>query len=276
MLSAMLKLLFVILISMQSLTAYGETTRKSLSTTLSFTPALELLESKYGRGMVVLKGADEPYTGPASSASSIWKDMVVKESYIDGQHSLGTRMYYSKSTGEKLNGEFKAYYPDGAKYGVISLLDGKQDGLTTSWHPNGNLKSILNYSMGVEDGKYELYYENGNKKQTGVAGPNDSRQWTDWNISGYKESFYHFKFKDKPPISSKHWDSKGNPIHRPKDFQINITDKDDTITPIGNNDKGDNMMEFYISIYMPLAIAILVFLPLLGAGIAVYVLRRRK
>jgi hypothetical protein len=44
-----------------------------------------------------------------------------------------------------------------------------------------------------------------------------------------------------------------NPIYRPKYFQINITDEDDTITTIGNNDKGDNMMEFYVSIYMPSA-----------------------
>jgi ABC-type phosphate transport system permease subunit len=53
---------------------------------------------------------------------------------------------------------------------------------------------------------------------------------------------------------------------RPKDFQINIIDEDDTITTIRNNDKGDNMMEFYVSIYMPLAIALLVLLPLLGVG----------
>jgi hypothetical protein len=44
----------------------------------------------------------------------------------------------------------------------------------------------------------------------------------------------------------------------------------------GQNNKRGNMEAFYISIYMPLAIAILVFLPLLGAGIAVFALRRRR
>jgi len=205
----MLKLLFVILMYMQSLVAYGDTTRYNPSKFLSFDPRLEVLGSKYGKSMFVLAGSDEPYTGAVSITSSVWKDVVFKESFVDGKQSLNTRIYYSKSTGEKLNGEFESYYPDGAKYGVINLVNGKRDGITTVWHPNGKLKSIHNYSMGIENGDFSIFYENGNKEQTGIAGPNDSRQWTDWNISGYKESFYNFKYKDKPPISSKHWDSEG-------------------------------------------------------------------
>jgi antitoxin component YwqK of YwqJK toxin-antitoxin module len=255
--------LFILLLLSQSAIAINSDVAKN--PLLSFEPEL-YMKSINGSDLHVLKGSDEPYTGLTSITSSIWKGVVIKGSFVEGHLSLSTRVYYSKLTGEKLSGEFKTYYPDGTKYGVINLVDGKQDGVTASWYPNGKLKSTRNYSMGIEDGKYAEYYENGNKKQTGVSGPGESMQWTDWNISGYKESFYHFKFKDKPPISSKHWDSKGNPIHRPKDFQINITDEDDTITTIGNNDKGDNMMEFYVSIYMPLAIALLVLLPLLGVG----------
>ncbi|MEO1943305.1 MAG: hypothetical protein ABGY11_03315 [Candidatus Thioglobus sp.] len=350
MLSAMLKLLFVILISMQSLVAYGDTIRKSPGKFLSFDPELELLDSKYV-SVLVLKGSDEPYTGLVSTTSSIWKDVVIKESFVNGYQSLGTRMYYSKSTGEKLNGEFKTYYPDGAKYGVISLINGKQDGLTTSWHPNGKLKLTRNYSVGVEDGEYKLYYENGNKKQTGVSSPDGSTQWTDWNVNGYKESFYNFKYKDKPPASSKHWDSEGrkhgswvdryddgsmykqkqyihgnpegiwttwhdngnrhtsayfkrgllhgafnywnkegvslvsghfrnsketgqwvfkdndgSPIQRPDNFHVDITDGDDPIEIVDQNNKMKNMMDLYISIQIPLAIALLVLLPLLGVG----------
>ena len=207
--SVMLKLLFVILMYMQSLVAYGDTTRYNPSKFLSFDPRLEVLGSKYGKSMFVLAGSDEPYTGAVSITSSVWKDVVFKESFVDGKQSLNTRIYYSKSTGEKLNGEFESYYPDGAKYGVINLVHGKRDWIPTVWHPNGKLKSIHNYSMGIENGDFSIFYENGNKEQTGIAGPNDSRQWTDWNISGYKESFYNFKYKDKPPISSKHWDSEG-------------------------------------------------------------------
>ena len=265
MLSAMLKLLFVILISMQSLTAYGDTIRKSPGEFSSFDPRLELLESKY-KSVLVLEGGDKPYTGTASITVSIWKDVIIKESFVDGHQTPGTRIYNNKLTGEKLNGEFKTYYPDGSKHGVINLANGRQDGLTISWYPNGNLKSTENYSIGIEYGEYESYYENGNKKQTGVAGPNGSRQWTDWNINGYKESFYDFKYKDKPPISSKHWDSKGNPIHQPKDFQINITDEGESITVIGHDNKEIKPMEYYVSIYMPLAMALLVLLPLLGVG----------
>jgi antitoxin component YwqK of YwqJK toxin-antitoxin module len=340
--------LFILLLLSQSAIAINSDVAKN--PLLSFEPKL-YMKSINGSDLHVLKGSDEPYTGLASITNSIWKDVVIKESFVDGRQSLGTKTFYNKSTGEKLSGEFDIYYPDGVKYGVINLVDGKQDGITTKWHPNGKLKSTFNYSMGVEDGMFSIFYENGNKKQTGVNGPNESKQWTDWNISGYKESFYHFKVKDKPPISSKHWDSKGrrdgswidsyddgtmfkrkhythgdpsldwtlwhpngtkhteinfmfgllngpvkywnkegvlvvdgqfkdskeigkwtfkdndgNPIQRPKDFHINITDEDDTITTIGKNDKGDNMMEFYISIYMPLAIALLILLPLLGIG----------
>jgi len=349
--SSMLKLLFVILISAQSLVAYGETIRKSLSSVLTYTPELELLESRYGRNTVVLKGSNDPYTGPSSATSSIWEDVVIKSSFVDGYRSDGSRTYYSKSTGEKLDGDFETYYSDGSKYGVISLTDGKQDGITTVIHPNGKLKSRFNYSMGILDGEFSIFYENGNKQQTGINGPGESKQWTSWNINGYKESFYNFKFKDKPPISSRHWDSKGrrdgvwieryddgtmfkkkhythgdpalewttwyqngmkqtevsfmfgllngpfkywnkegvlvidgqfkdskevgkwtfrdndsNPIQRPKDFHINITDEDETIVTTRKSNKGGNMMEYYISIYMPLAIALLILLPLLGVG----------
>ena len=150
----MLKLLFVLLISAQSLVAYGETTRKNLSALLTYTPELELLESRYGKSMAVLKGSNEPYTGSASATSSVWKEVVIKESFVDGHQSDGSRTYYSKSTNKKLDGEFETYYSDGAKYGAINLTDGKQDGVTTVIHPNGNLKSIFNYSMGMPDGEF--------------------------------------------------------------------------------------------------------------------------
>jgi len=199
--------LFTLLLLSQSAIAINSDVAKN--PLLSFEPEL-YMKSINGSDLHVLKGSDEPYTGLTSITSSVWKGVVIKGSFVEGHLSLSTRVYYSKLTGEKLSGEFKTYYPDGTKYGVINLVDGKQDGVTASWHPNGKLKSTRNYSMGIEDGKYAEYYENGNKKQTGVSGPGESMQWTDWNISGYKESFYHFKFKDKPPISSKHWDSKGN------------------------------------------------------------------
>ena len=193
MLFSMLKLLFVILISAQSLVAYGETIRKSLSSVLTYTPELELLESRYGRSAVVLKGSNEPYTGPSSATSSIWEDVVIKSSFVDGHQSDGSRTYYSKSTGEKLDGEFETYYSDGSKYGVINLTDGKQDGVTTVIHPNGKLKSIFNYSMGIPDGEFSIFYENGNKRQTGASFRDGSIEWIDWGANGHKESFIHFK-----------------------------------------------------------------------------------
>ena len=155
---------------------------------------------KYGKETIVLKGTNKPYTGTSSSTISIWKDVVIKWSFVDGQEAVNPRTYYSQLTGEKLSGEFKTYYPGGTKHGVINLVDGKQVGTTKTWYPNGNLKSTFNYSMGIEDGVYSTFYENGNKKQTGIHGPNKTIQWTDWYINGQKESFNSFNGRIIAPI----------------------------------------------------------------------------
>ena len=204
----MLKLLFAILISLQSLVAYSETTRKNPGKYLSFEPALDLLESNY-ESKFVLKGTDDPYTGVASITSSIWKDVVIKESFVDGKQVSGARLYLSKSTDKRLSGEFETYYPDGTKHGFINLIDGKQDGLTESRYLSGNLKSVQNYSKGIRVGDYALYYDNGNKSQTGVVAANGAIEWYDWNIDGYKEAFFKFNSKDSSPVVSRQWDSQG-------------------------------------------------------------------
>ncbi len=261
----MLKLLFAILISVQSFAVYGDSARKPMGEDLSFVPELERLVTKHGKETIVLKGSSDPYTGTASSTGSIGKDVVVKWSFVDGHESANPRTYYGQLTGGKLSGEFKTYYPDGAKYGVINLVDGKQDGTTKIWHPNGNLKSTFNYLMGIEVGAYSVFYENGNKQQTGIYGPNKAIEWTDWHINGQKESFQKFN-KDGQSVSSKYWDSKGNPSNLPKELRVHAVDKNDAITSISKKDKGGNMEAFYISIYMPLAIALFILLPLLGVG----------
>lgn len=261
----MLKLLFAILISVQSFVAYGDPIRKPMWQTTSFVPELERLGTKYGKETIVLKGGNKPYTGTASTTISIWKDVVIKWSFVDGKESNNPRTYYSQLTGEKLSGKFKTYYPDGAKHGVINLVDGKQDGTTKIWYPNGNLKSIFNHSMGIEDGVYSIFYENGNKKQTGIHRSNKTIQWTNWYINGQKESFNSFSGIEQPAFS-KYWNSKGNPTKMPQGLRVHTIDKDDIVTTISKKDKGGNMEAFYVSIYMPLAIALFILLPLLGVG----------
>jgi len=347
----LLKLLLILFLSIQSLVTYGEADGWSSSTTISFTPELEFLESKYGKNVAVLKGSDKPFTGLVSKVSSAWKDIIIKESFIEGYQSSGARTFHDKLTGEKLSGAIEAYYPNGLRHGVVNLINGRQDGVTTSWHPNGNLKSLSNYSMGVHQGEYSMFYKNGNKKQTGIDSPDGSIQWTDWNKNGHKETFYRYKSKNKSPISVKHWDSEGrktgfwiekyddgsmkkekfyshglperrwttwydsgnksteanfafgllngsfkswnekgvlvvsgdfknskevrkwrfkdndgNKIDRPKDLYFDITDDGKPIAIKGQNNKRGNMEAFYISVYMPLAIALLILLPLFGVG----------
>jgi hypothetical protein len=59
---------------------------------------------------------------------------------------------------------------------------------------------------------------------------------------------------------------RGSPIQRPDNFHVDITDGDDPIEIVDQNNKMKNMMDLYISIQIPLAIALLVLLPLLGVG----------
>ena len=274
-LSSILILLYTLMLaSVQSFAADSDPYRNPMIANASFTPELERLGIKYGKQTIVLKGGNKPYTGTASSTIGIWKDVVVKWSFVDGQESVNPRAYYSQLTGEKLSGEFKTYYPDGAKHGVTNLVDGKQDGVAKTWHPNGNLKSIFNYSMGIEVGAYSVFYENGNKQQTGIYGPNKAIEWTDWYINGQKESFQKFN-EDGHSVSSKYWDSKGNPTKLPKGLRTHTIDKHDTVTTDSKKDKGGNMDAFYVSIYMPLAIALFILLPLLGAGMC-WLYRRVK
>ena len=95
--------LFTLLLLSQSAIAINSDVAKN--PLLSFEPEL-YMKSINGSDLHVLKGSDEPYTGLASITNSIWKDVVIKESFVDGRQSLGTRMFYNKSTGEKLSGEF--------------------------------------------------------------------------------------------------------------------------------------------------------------------------
>jgi len=261
----LLLLCTLLLASVQSFSAYNDSYRNPMAANASFVPELERLGTKYGKETIVLKGSNEPYTGIASSTTNIWKDVAITWSFINGNETVNPRTYYSQLTGEKLRGEFKTYYPEGVKHGVINLVDGKQNGITKIWYPNGNLKSTFNYSMGIRVGAYSAFYENGNKKQTGVHGPNNAIQWTEWYMNGQKKSINHFN-GDGQPTFSKYWDSKGNPTKLPREFLVNITGKDDKITTVSKKGKGGNMEAFYVSIYMPLAIALFVLLPLLGVG----------
>ena len=80
-------------------------------------------------------------------------------------------------------------------------------------------------------------------------------------------------FKDSKEVGKWRFkDNDGNKIDRPKDLYFDITDDGKPMTVVN---KRNTMEEFYISIYMPLAIALLILLPLLGAGISIFVTRQR-
>ena len=344
--SLILKSLFVCLLLSQPVIAINS---DSVQNPL---PTIETdldVKSVNGSAVYTLKGSDKPYTGIALRTNKHWKDVVIKYSFVDGNFS-DIRTYYKKSTDEKLNGTFEVSYPDGGK-SVITLVNGKQDGLTTNWYPNGSLRSKHKYSMKGEANDYETYYRNGNKKQTGSRKPDGLIEWQDWNERGYKERFFKFNALGSPPIEFGQWDAEGGKtgfwieryddgslkkekfysygrperrwtswydngnkntevnfafgllngsfklwskegvllvsgdfkdskevgrwrfkdnngikIDRPKDLNINITDDGESIAIAGQANEATGMEAIYISIYVPLALALLVLLPLLGAG----------
>jgi len=86
-----------------------------------------------------------------------WKNNGDKESeilYKDGESiNEWTSNYY--------------YYDNGQKWYVVTLKDGKQDGLETEWYENGQKKSEITYKDGKKDGLWTSWYENGQKKYEG-------------------------------------------------------------------------------------------------------------
>ena len=183
---------------------------------------------------------------------------------ITEYHPNGQKKYKGHYNGVHPVGDHTAWYECGDKeYESIELDESTE--IVTYWYENGQIKSKGNCTDYWKSGSWTEWNENGNKKQTGIHGPNKTIQWTDWYINGQKESFNSFNGVGQPTFS-KYWDLRGNPTKLPKEFRIHATDKDDTVATVSKKNKGGNMEAFYVSIYVPLAIALFILLPLLGVG----------
>jgi len=143
-------------------------------------------------------------------------------------------------------------YDDGSIFKKKRYLHGKPTGIWESWHSNGNKQAEINFVGGLLNGPFRFWNEDGLLVVDGQL--KDSYEVGNWT------------FKD----------NNGNEIDRPEDLHINITDEGETIAVIGHDNKEIKPMEYYVSIQMPLAMALLVLLPLLGAGITWLVMKRKK
>jgi len=136
------------------------------------------------------------------------------------------------------NADRSMYYPQGSRYNLS--LRYVAEGRWTVWHDNGNKHTEMSFAFGLLNGPFKF-----------------------WNKEG--ELLIDGRFKGSKEVGS--WmfkDNDGNRINRPKDLYFDITDDGKSIAILGQTDKEKNDMEFYVSIYIPLAIALLILLPLLG------------
>ena len=87
------------------------------------------------------------------------KGECVKEAEL---YTTGAVKMEGAMKGDKRNGEWKAYFPDGRVQSVGTFVDGLRTGQATVWQPNGNLLQEGFYKDGKHVGKWKYYDEQGN------------------------------------------------------------------------------------------------------------------
>jgi len=199
-------------------------------------------------------------------------------------------------------GDFTTYYKSGNKKQARTRSYGEPEEIT-SWHEGGEKESLLKinnkgvtltskqwdsrgrkhgqwidryddgsmhkqkrYAHGQPSGAWKVWYENGNKNtEVGFTDGLLNGPFRFWNEKGV--AVIDGMFENSKEVGLWEFkDNDGNSIRRPKDLNINITDEGESITIIGQDNKEVAPMEYYVSIQMPLAMALLVLLPLLGVG----------
>ena len=87
------------------------------------------------------------------------KGDCVKEAEL---YETGAVRMEGEMKGEKRNGEWKAYFPDGRVQSVGTFVNGLRTGKATVWQENGNLLQEGYYKEGQHVGKWKFYDEQGN------------------------------------------------------------------------------------------------------------------
>lgn len=76
-------------------------------------------------------------------------------------YSTGAVKMEGAMKGEKREGEWKAYFPDGRMQSHGFFKDGLRSGVATVWQENGNLLQEGFYKEGKHCGKWKFYDEQG-------------------------------------------------------------------------------------------------------------------
>ena len=95
---------------------------------------------------------------------------TLKTQYFDKQGVCVKEVEYYESgqvkmeggmKGDKREGEWKAYFPDGRVQSIGTFVDGLRTGVATVWQENGNLLQEGFYKEGKHCGKWKFYDEQG-------------------------------------------------------------------------------------------------------------------
>ena len=117
--------------------------------------------------------------------------LVDDANFKEGERDGLTEQFYS-DTGKLrvsgnykngvLDGEFKAYYPNGNLQGEVNYKNGEMNGEFKEYHENKNIRLSGSYKNSLQDGEWKSYLEDGTL-ETIV-------NYKDGELNGLKEDFY--------------------------------------------------------------------------------------
>ena len=117
--------------------------------------------------------------------------LVDDANFKEGERDGLTEQFYSE-TGKLrvsanykngiLNGDFKAYYPNGNLQGEIIYKNGEMNGEFKEYYENKNIRLVGNYKESLQEGEWKFYLENGNLQSV--------VNYKSGVLNGMKEDYY--------------------------------------------------------------------------------------
>src|SRR5687767_6406534 len=75
-----------------------------------------------------------------------------------------------RMTGQKQQGTWTYWHPDGAQHAEGGFRDDKQDGAWTWWYPDGKIQQHGVYTRGLRVGPWRFHHPDGSLKAEGFYG----------------------------------------------------------------------------------------------------------
>jgi antitoxin component YwqK of YwqJK toxin-antitoxin module len=167
--------------------------------------------SKADQDFITAMSSSIPQKEKPKTGKYVSPEGALNDDPAAGQLDFRGRLYYKKGSDTPYSGIIYSLYENGQPVFESAIKDGKSHGLYVEWYKNGQKKQELNNKDGKQDGLWVMWHKNGQKaakinykdgKPDGLA--------VGWHENGQKAS--EANFKDGKEISSKLWNSKGEPV----------------------------------------------------------------